>query len=212
MNDKYKVVIVEDQQMAKQLFELLIESNERFEIVNTFESAALVDVYCMRNDADVIVMDVLTKNGANGLEASAVVKKKYPNIKIVIVTSMPEVSWIEKAKSIGVDSFWYKNSTEMSIVEVLEKTMNGEHVYPDSTPSIEFGLAKTEEFTPRELEVLREMTGGYTNGEIAEHLFVSVNSIKTHIQSLLDKTGFKNRTELAVKAREVGIVILDNED
>jgi len=211
MKDKYSVVIVEDQQMAKQLFQLLIENNELFEIVNTFESAALVDVYCMRNHVDLIVMDVLTKNGANGLEASEVIKRKYPNIKIIIVTSMPEVSWINKAKAIGVDSFWYKNSNEIPIVEIMERTMNGEHIYPDKTPSIQFGLASTEEFTPRELEVLREMTGGYTNVEIAEHLYVSVNSIKTHIQALLDKTGFKNRTELAVKARESGIVILDNE-
>ena len=61
-----------------------------------------------------------------------------------------------------------------------------------------------------ELMVLREMTGGYTNTEIGEHLHMSVSSVKTHILNMLNKTGFRNRTELAVRARESGLVILED--
>ncbi len=77
---------------------------------------------------------------------------------------------------------------------------------------MELGLAKSAELTTRELEVLREMTGGYTNEEIAERLFMSVNTVKKHIMSMIEKTGFRNRTELAVRARESGIVILERAD
>ena len=87
--------------------------------------------------------------------------------------------------------------------------MNGESIYPDATPELRLGLASSYDFTERELEVLREMTGGDTNQEIAERLHMSVATVKTHILNMLGKTGFRNRTELAVRARESGLVILD---
>ena len=90
--------------------------------------------------------------------------------------------------------------------------MVGESVYPDATPELQLGLASSHEFTERELEVLREMTGGDTNQEIAEHLHMSVATVKTHILNMLGKTGFRNRTELAVRARESGLVILNRKN
>ena len=85
--------------------------------------------------------------------------------------------------------------------------MNGEKVYPDSTPSVKIGLANSNEFTDKELEVLRLMTKGMPNSQIAKKLYVSENTIKTHIQHMLDKTGCNNRTELAILARISGVVI-----
>ena len=89
--------------------------------------------------------------------------------------------------------------------------MAGESIYPDAPPELFLGDASSSRFTERELMVLREMTGGYTNTEIGEHLHMSVGSVKTHILNMLNKTGFRNRTELAVRARESGLVILDDE-
>ena len=152
-------------------------------------------------------MDVITKNGASGLDAAAEIKSAYPDIKIIIVTSMPECSYLSRAREIGIDSFWYKEVSREPILAVMDKTMDGEHIYPDCTPALTLGLASSREFTDRETEVLREMTAGLTNDEIAAKLFMSVNTVKKHIQSMIDKTGFKNRTELAVEAMKTGLVI-----
>lgn len=209
MSNKYKVLIVEDQVMPRQLFELFVRSSEDYELAASFESADQADIYCLRNPVDLILMDVLTSNGSSGLEAAARIKKHHAGIRIVIVTSMPEYSWLERAREIGVDSFWYKDAEQETILNVMDRTMRGESVYPEHTPSVRLGLAMSHDFSTRELEVLREMTVGFKNTEIAEHLFMSVASVKTHIQSMLDKTGFRNRTELAVKARETGLVIMD---
>ena len=76
-------------------------------------------------------------------------------------------------------------------------------------PEIQLGLAKSGELTARELEILREMTGGFTNAEIAEKLGISEKRVRNHVANMLEKTGFRSRTELAVRAREAGIVILD---
>ena len=90
--------------------------------------------------------------------------------------------------------------------------MPGESVYPHETPEMQLGLASRYELTERDLEGLREMTGGDTNQDIAERLHMSVATVKTHILNMLEKTGFRNRTELAVRARESGLVILNRKN
>ena len=206
---KYRVMIVEDQTMPRQLFELILQSSERFELAISIDNAAMADVYCLKYPVDLILMDVITRNGENGLDAAARIKRAFPDTKIVVVTSMPEYSYLERARKIGVDSFWYKEDTRERLMDVMERTMRGESIYPDATPELQLGLASSRDFTDRELEVLREITGGDTNQEIAEHLHMSVATVKTHILNMLGKTGFRNRTELAVRARESGLVILD---
>lgn len=206
---KYRVMIVEDQTMPRQLFELILQSSERFELAISIDNAAMADVYCLKYPVDLILMDVITRNGENGLDAAARIKRAFPDTKIVVVTSMPECSYLERARKIGVDSFWYKEDTRERLMDVMERTMHGESIYPDATPELQLGLASSRDFTDRELEVLREITGGDTNQEIAEHLHMSVATVKTHILNMLGKTGFRNRTELAVRARESGLVILD---
>ncbi|MDD6207142.1 MAG: response regulator transcription factor [Clostridiales bacterium] len=203
-------MVVEDQAMPRQLFEMLVDSSEYYELAVSIDNATTADIYCLNQQIDLVLMDVVTRQGNSGLDAAARIKKKHPKIKIIIVTSMPECSWIDRARAIGVESFWYKNASTESILSVMDRTMAGESVYPDAPLAQPLGLAVSTDFTARELEVLREMTGGYTNPEIAKHLYISVASVKTHIQNMLDKTGFRNRTELAVKARECGVVILDS--
>ena len=175
----------------------------------SIDNAALADVYCLRFPVDLILMDVITRDGENGLDAATRIKRAFPQIKIIIVTSMPECSYLSRARKIGVESFWYKEEQRESLLEVMERTMAGESVYPEATPELQLGLASSYEFTDRELEILREMTGGDTNQEIAERLHLSVATVKTHIFNMLEKTGFRNRTELAVRARENGLVILN---
>ena len=152
-------------------------------------------------------MDVMTELGHSGLDAAEEIKKEFPEIKIIIVTSMPEYSWLSRARKIGVDSFWYKDDQKSGILEVMRRTVAGEHIYPDETPLIHIGNATNHEFTERELDILKELTTGDTNSAIAERLGVSVATVKSHIQHLMEKTGFKTRTELVSEARSLGIVI-----
>ena len=209
---KYKVIIVEDQTMPRELFELRIQASERFEVALSSDNAALADVYCLRFPVDLILMDVVTRGGESGLDAAERIKRTFPQMKIIIVTSMPECSYLSRAREIGVESFWYKEEQRESLLDVMTRTMAGESVYPDATPELQLGLASSYQFTSRELEVLREMTGGDTNQEIAERLHMSVATVKTHILNMREKTGLRNRTELAVRAREIGLVILNRKN
>ena len=101
-NGKYSVMIVEDQQMPKTLFSHYIESSNLFYLQVAIENASVADIICTRTPVDLILMDVVTENGESGLNAAEKIKKKFPQIKIIIVTSMPECSYIKRAKKIGV--------------------------------------------------------------------------------------------------------------
>lgn len=205
----FNVMVVEDQAMPRQLFESLIKYSPDYQLVYSITNADMADIYCEKTRIDLILMDICTQMNASGLEAAKRIKEKHPEIKIIIVTSMPEVSYIKRAKAAGADSFWYKEISEQSIIELMDKTMAGESVYPDSTPVVPFGLTDSENFTEREFDVLRELTSGDTNAAIGERLGMSKHTVRDYIQTMLEKTGFRSRTELAVKARESGIVILD---
>ena len=117
------------------------------------------------------------------------------------------ISWLARARRIQVDSFWYKDGHKDSLLEVMERTMAGERVYPDETPLVRLGCATNHDLTERELDVLKELSTGDTNAEIAERLGVSVATVKSHILHMMEKTGFKTRTELVSEARGLGIVV-----
>ncbi len=204
---KVKVMIVDDQFVARSLFEMYIRSTDRYELVQSVESASLADTLVGKVSVDLVLMDILMKDGSNGLEAAAKIKKAAPRIKIIAVTSMPEASWLKRAREIGIDSFWYKEASQNTILEVMDRTMAGESVYPDSAPKVQLGLADSEEFTDREMEVLRIMTTGATNAAIAEELGISENTVKQHIRHMMEKSGCASRTELAIEARVSGMAV-----
>lgn len=207
-----QVMIVEDDPMAQKLLEIFISENSGYQVAHIIESAAMAEFYCMTHQIDLILMDVCTAMNVSGLEAAEKIKSRFPNIKIIIITSQPECSFIDRARAAGVESFWYKTASAEEILTVMDRTMAGERIYPDNTPSLKLGVADSGQFSDRELEVLRLVVAGETDAAIAEKLFISVRTVKQHIQSMRDKTGFRNRTELAVRARESGLVINDKSE
>ena len=203
------VMIVEDDPMAQKLLEIFVSGNGSYRVAHTIESAAMAEFYCMTNQIDLILMDVCTAMNVSGLEAAEKIKTRFPYIKIIIITSQPECSFIDRARAAGVESFWYKTASAEEILTVMDRTMEGESIYPDTSPTLKLGDAASDQFSERELEVLRLVVAGETDAGIAEKLFLSIRTVKQHIQSLREKTGFRNRTELAVRARESGLVIND---
>nr|WP_075574400.1 response regulator transcription factor [Ezakiella massiliensis] len=205
----YRIMIVDDQFVSREMFKLYISQCPDYEVAYCVDTAMFADTYVLNSKIDLVIMDILMQDGSNGLEAAEKIKKLKPDLKIIAVTSMPEISWMDKAREIGIESFWYKEVSKETILEIIERTLAGESVYPSETPEVALGMVKSTELTPREIQVLRLLTTGVGNDEIAETLNISLNTVKTHIQHLLDKTGFANRTQLAIQARVTGFVIED---
>ena len=209
---QYKVLLVEDDPLARQLLEMFIDNSEGYELATSIVSAAMAEMYLLKYKVDLVLMDVCTAMNANGIDAAEKIKKNYPSIKVIIITSQPEYSYLSRAREVGVDSFWYKTVIADEFMTLLDRTMAGESIFPDTTPTLEIGDALSVDFTERELEVLRLIVAGERDADIADKLCISLRTVKAHVQSLKDKTGLRNRTELAVKVREAGLVIIDDKE
>ena len=152
-------------------------------------------------------MDVCTENDESGLVAAEKIKKTMPQIKVIIVTSLVECSFIDRARKVGVESFWYKDAGKEELLEVMDRTMKGENVYPDAPPVVMIGTAKSCDFTPGELAVLRLVVEGESYKKIAESLCISPETVKWHIKNMLQKTNFDSKTKLAVAVTKKNLII-----
>ena len=101
----YKVLIVDDQNMSRQLFESFVEASENYTLAASVDTAKVAYAYCAGGEIDLVIMDIVMNDGSNGLDAAERIKGSFPHIKIIVVTSMPDAMFLEKAKAIGVDSF-----------------------------------------------------------------------------------------------------------
>lgn len=191
-----RVLLVEDTKMGRDCITGYIRSSDRYELADTITNAGMAEMTCMHTPVDLILMDYRTENNEDGIEAAAVIKRHFPKIKIIIVTSMTSVDLIDRAREAGADSFWYKEAGDAELLEVMDRTMDGESIYPDTTPVIQIGNAVSTEVTPMQLEVLRLVVDGYTNPAIAEKLHISVDNVKWHLKELYQNTGYTDRVGL----------------
>ena len=207
LHERVRVVVVDDQYKARGFFEGLVRMSERYALAASLCTAEQAVSWCLDHPADLVIMDVMMRTGMDGLTCARSIKANNPGVKIILATSMAEAEWIEKARQAQVESFWFKEYSAVSLTEVMDRTMAGESVYPDSPPNPAFGAAVKADLTEREQAVLRELTRNGTNEEIAARLNISVNTVRTHIQHMLEKTGFRNRVDLAVNAKTLGLVV-----
>lgn len=190
------VLLVEDTRMGRDCIAGYIRSSGRYRLAAAISSAGMAEITCKHTPIDLILMDYRTENNEDGISAAAEIKQHMPHIKIIIITGMTSSDLIARAREAGADSFWYKEAGDEELLSVMDRTMNGESIYPDTTPVIRIGNAASSEVTPMQLEVLRLMVRGYSNPAIARELHISVHDVKWHIQELFDKTGYNNRVAL----------------
>ena len=134
-----QVLVVEDSRITRDAIESQIAKSKKYVLYASIENAANAEIACLRGSVDLILMDVCTADEESGLKAAAKIKQYNPKIKIVIMTSMPEHSFIQKAKTCGCNGFWYKEYGSTALMEVCDRVMNGEFVYPEDTPVIGAG-------------------------------------------------------------------------
>ena len=205
--EKIRVVVADDRPLPRGFFELTVRSCETYELAASFSAAGAAVSWCLEHPPQLVILDIMMSQGIDGLTAAARLKSALPDLRIILATSMAEAKWLDEARKLGIEAFWYKDS-EVPLPEVMDRVMAGETVYPD-IPQLPIGRVSQTELSDRELDVLRELTACRTNQQIAESLCISVNTVRRHIQNMLDKTGFTDRLELAVHARELHIVVSD---
>ncbi len=199
-----KVLIVDDHEsMCDSLFHALTSTDD-FIVVGSLKNALHAELYCMKLQPDLVLMDVCTEAGASGLEATKVIREKYPDIKVIVMSGFDEITYAPRAKEAGADAFIYKSKSLDYFVQVAKGVMAGESFFPE--PKTILTAQGEAPLTEREMEVLRLMCKHMTNQEIAEELFISEHTVKYHKSNMLAKTGFKKTVDLAFYMISNGLI------
>ena len=122
------VLLVEDRKMSRDSMIGYMKGSDRYELAAQTPSAGMAEMFCMQCHIDLVLMDVCTANNEDGIEATAAIKRHFPNIKVSIVTGMTTIDVIYRARAAKADSFWYKEIEGDELLDVMDRTMTGEHI------------------------------------------------------------------------------------
>lgn len=200
-----KLLFIDDQPIILRFLEDIFSDKVKYEIVGSLTQGKLAELWCEEKKPDAIFLDIQTKEDhTNGLKIAEIIKRKYPNIKIIMMTGFDEISYLPRAKNIRVDGFLFKSYPESKFIKALDEIIyHGKKVFPDEDLQIPVTHGQTS-LTWREIEVLRLICKDYTNKEMASELFVSESTIKRHVEKLLSKTGKTSRAGLVSHAMSGG--------
>lgn len=193
-----KVLVIDDQRIAREYMENVVKNGGDYELVGSLSKADLAETVCRRSQVDLVLMDVCTHGTKDGIDAAAELRRLFPKLKMIVVTSMVEESYIKRAREAGVDSFWYKEISPEDLITVMDATMQGRQIWPGETPTVKLGVTTSDDFTEIEIKVLRLVCEGLEYSEIAEKLNYTKDNVKYHIRNILQKTGYANKTQLAI--------------
>ena len=193
----YNIIIIDDHKLLRDMIAETLNYEENFNVVATDGNAKNSVSLCEKFKPDLILMDICTENNSNGLTYSKIIKEKYPNIKIVIMTGVPDLNFINEAKKIKADSFIYKNISKASLIMTIKNTLDGYSMYPTekvktNVPNIIYNLTNTE------LNILTSYCRLLDREEVAKELGISIRTLKSHISSIYEKTGYNNLTKLSI--------------
>jgi DNA-binding NarL/FixJ family response regulator len=190
------VILVDDHESMLDMLKREFCPENGFQVIHECASAVDAPALCRLLRPDLVIMDVCTEDGASGLDAAAKIRRQSPEVKIIVTTGFEEVSYMPRAKEIGAHGFVYKVKGGAWYRTVALRVLGGEFVFPEpKTIPLPQGEAP---FTDREMQVLRLMCKYADRQAVAGELFVSIATVKKHMDNIRQKAGFANQAELIV--------------
>ena len=208
-----RLLIVDDQRLVRAGLRMLCESTEDIDVVGEGSNGAEATRLAAELAPDVILMD-LRMPGLDGIEATRQIVRSGSASKVLVLTTFDDDSHLYPALSAGAAGFLVKDTAPADLAEAIRRVVNGDLPFSPSLlrrivdRAVEEGRAVERvdvvELSPRESEVLGLVGEGLGNQEIADHLHLGVSTVKSHVASLMAKTGCNNRVRLAVWAYRRG--------
>lgn len=203
-----QIAIADDHEIVRDGVKVLLEDEPGLDIIGEAETGKEAVNLCssVKRDIDLFIMDI-TMPEMDGIEATKIIKQKFPDIKVLALTMLSEDQHIRKMIKAGASGYILKSSGKQELIKAINTIMAGQHYFSnEATQSIlqelvapEVNRTKDDDdvhITEREMEVLQLIVNEYTNQEIADKLYISVRTVDAHRRNLLQKTGAKNTAGL----------------
>lgn len=201
-----KVLLVDDHEMVRLGVSSYLSIQSDIEVIGEAENGKVGFEKAIELRPDVILMD-LVMDVMDGIESTKAIMKEWPEAKIVIVTSFIDDEKVYPALEAGASSYILKTSTASTIANAIRSTYKGETILePEVTGKMMERLTKKqvhqlhEDLTNREQEILMLIAQGNSNQEIADALFITLKTVKTHVSNILAKLEVEDRTQAAIYA------------
>ena len=201
-----RVLIVDDQSLIREGLGMMLSLYPNISLVgqavNGKEAIEILD----KKEIDLVLMDIRMPL-MDGVEATKIIKEKYPNIKVLILTTFNEDEYIFEGLKNGADGYLLKDISSEDLVNAIEAVYNGNILLqPDVAKKALGTISRADsqekillkELTKREYEIAQLVANGKTNKEISQKLFITEGTVKNHLTKILDKLDLRDRTQLAL--------------
>ncbi|MBL8080942.1 MAG: response regulator transcription factor [Anaerolineales bacterium] len=209
-----KILLCDDQAVIRDGLEMLLTLEKDFQVIGTAQDGAEAVELAAQKQPDLILMD-LKMPGTNGIEATRQIRARFPEMKILVLTTYDDDEWVFDAIRAGASGYLLKDTPRQKIIEAIRGTMEGKSfVDPAIAGKLMNQVASNqkqptsllvEKLTERELDVLRLIAKGFNNSDIAGQLHLSEGTVRNHVSAILEKLGVSDRTQAAVIAIQHGL-------
>ena len=212
-------MIADDQQLIRDSLKIILEANKDFSVTDTVANGQEVLESIKKKKPDIILMDVRMPV-MDGTVCTKYVKEKYPNIKVIILTTFDDDDFIFSALKYGASGYLLKGASTKELYNAIKTVyQGGAMINPDITEKIFRLFSKmaqanyaiqvndkdTQNFSQHEWLVIQQVGFGLSNKEIAAKLFLSEGTVRNYISKILDKLQLRDRTQLAIWAVQTGV-------
>ncbi|MBW4498619.1 MAG: response regulator transcription factor [Scytonema hyalinum WJT4-NPBG1] len=207
MNNRIKVLLVDDQSLIRQGLKALLELEPDLEVVGDAENGEIAIHLIEELSPDVVLMDIRMPI-MDGVAATWEIQKRFPGIKVLVLTTFDDDEYVKAALQNGAMGYLLKDTPSEELAVAIRAVYKG---YTQLGPGIVKKLLtqfssvtppppSLAELTPREKEVLRLIATGASNREIAQQLYISEGTVKNHVTNILDRLDLRDRTQAAIFA------------
>ena len=209
-----RILIADDHGVLRAGLRALLSDEPDLEVVGEAPDGQMALRLADELRPDIVLLDV-NMPGLGGVEVAQRLKETLPNLRVLILTAHEDESLLREAIHAGAAGYIVKRAVESELINAIHAVSHGDlYVHPTMTrallkdmsviPTAEEPLA--ESLTPREIEVLRLIAQGYTNGQVAKELNLSVRTVESHRANLMGKLNLHSRVELVKYAIEKGLI------
>lgn len=200
-----RILIVDDDTLVREGLRMILESEEGFTVVGTASNGKEALELCHLSRPEVALMDIRMPV-MDGVEATRLIKEKYKDIKILLLTTFKDTEYIRSAVMHGAEGYVLKSNSSENIIESIKTVYQGNVVFEKEIASLISNMMTKNKslsmdelnITQKEYSIMELLSKGFSNREISEKLYMSEGTVRNNISSLLDKLDLRDRTQLAI--------------